>query len=429
MINKCLLVAIFVWTAIELNAQTEFRIMESRRIMDGAVRTWPYTEDEARENTYYNFGVFLGGISSDLFPSSTYRSSSYIYIGININSPVFNKAGNQIHIPLYVLNIQNKNNLTVKEIPEGINLLQKLYFRADHASGSFAKIEFRAVHGRNENEFLKILERNEASLAKVQNVPLTDISFGIAEREVKKLQDLSELLLESIDIIQRTNLEKERTSVGYVIQPLEFKKDFSPKSIKNENLTVDRTFDPVLRTTSGEVRFPYLVLDVFLKSYLEIEGLPSDHKADFRCSGLAGKTPRFSETLAKYGNLMNPQQRTYETNLFNISNEYVYLVESYGSGNGQDPSEQSFGFDNDGFLVEGEEVQPVQPSGNEGLVSDYCDFIRHINEVGAEIDKNKDPDFRRYYEESLDDIRSCLNLNFLQSISDPELSRNLEQCK
>lgn len=428
MAYKALLVVLFIWTSTQLLAQTEFKVLENRRIMDTSIRTWPYPEDEAKEKTYYNFEVFLGGITADLFPSSTYRTSSYIYIGVNVNSPIFNKAGFEIHIPLYLLDIQNKNNLTVREIPEGINLLQKLYFRADHASRSFFKIEYREVKRGDKVEFLKALDRHEASLAKVQNVPMTDISFGISDRESRKLKDLSELILESIDIIQRTSLEKERTSVAYVIQPLGFRKDFVPKSIKNENLTVDRTFDPVLRTNAGEVRFPYLVLDVFLKSYLEIEGLPSDYKVDFRCSGLAEKITRFSETLTKYANLLTPQQRVFETNLFNVSNDYIYLSETYGSVDGQDPSDDNFGYDDGGFLVE-VEAEPVESSGKDELVSEYCAFIRHANEFGAEIERNKDPDFRRYYQGSLDDIRGCLDLNFARSISDPELSQKLKECK
>ncbi len=425
---KYLAAVFFVWASTEITAQSEFKVLENRRILDSSVQAWPYPKDEAPEKTYYNFEVSMGGLASDLFPSSTYRAASYIYVGVNINSPVFNKAGNEIHIPLYLLNVKNKNNLTVKEVPEGINLLQKLHFRADHASRSFFKIEFREV-GRGEVEFLKSFEKIELSMAKLQNVPITDISFGINELHARKLKDLSELILESIDIIQRTDLEKELTSVAYILQPLTFKKDFAPKSVKNENLTVDRAFDPVLRTNTGEARFPYMILDVFLRSYHEIENLPSDHKTDFRCSGLSEKTIRFSEALKKYANVITPQQRVFETNLFNISNDYVYLAETFGSVDAQYPSDDSFGYDDDGFLVDEEEVSVETTTSKEEVVSVYCDFIRHGNEMASEIEKNKDPAFRRYYQKSLDDIRRCLDLNFVQTISDPEISNKFKDCK
>ena len=101
-----LVIVLLTWTSVPVIGQTEFKVLENRRIVDTSVETWPYPEKEARENTYYNFEVFLGGITSDLFPSSTYRATSFIYIGFNLNSPIYNKAGNEIHIPIYILNIK-----------------------------------------------------------------------------------------------------------------------------------------------------------------------------------------------------------------------------------------------------------------------------------------------------------------------------------
>ena len=104
---------------------------------------------------------------------------------------------------------KTKRNLKIIEIPEGINLLHKVYFRADQR-GSYFKLEFRAVGNKNRSEFLSTLSKLENSMAKSITLPITDLPTTYVDRDVKKLKENSQLLLESIDVIERTDLIKEK---------------------------------------------------------------------------------------------------------------------------------------------------------------------------------------------------------------------------
>ncbi|MCZ6521286.1 MAG: hypothetical protein O6848_07325 [Bacteroidetes bacterium] len=399
----------------------DFKVVENRRIKNQAVRVWPYESTNLRKNTYINFEVFLAGSETDIFTASTYKSTGFIYIGCNINSPSLNKSGKEIHLPLYLLDVEDKRNLKIIEIPEGINLLQKVYFRADQR-GSYFKLEFRAVGNKNRSEFLSTLSKLENSMAKSITLPITDLPTAYVDRDVKKLKENSQLLLESIDVIERTDLIKEKTSIAYIIQPLEYKKDFKPKSFKGQTLEVDRTYDPLLEFDRSEIRYPYLILDVNLKSYILVEGLPSNHKTDFRCSTIEEQSKIFTQTIDKYSSYMSQQQRIFETNLKNITDEYIYFMQGVGSDVSSGNSEDNM-FDDEGFLLDDDEIEEstsYESYSTDQLLKDYCNFTNHVDKFKNEIAGNDDPNFTKYYKNSLKDIISCINLNFIERLEDVE---------
>jgi len=408
---------------------SEFKVIENRRVKSSSVQPWNYSQQEIRNNTYLNFSTFFGGLNSDLFEAANYRNVAYVYVGANINHPDLGQNSNEIHLPLYLLDVENNENLVVKGIAEGINLLQKIFFRADKRSESYLKMEFRLVSEKMRIEFDEGIERAESNLSKFSNQPLTQMSAGFPDRDVHRLRDDSELIFESIDVMQRLDLNKELLSVVYIIQPLDFKKGFEPKSFITTTLEVDRDFDPLIMVEGSELRFPYVILDVNLSNYVHIESLPSNFKSDFRCSKLREKTPEFTATIDSYESLMTQQQRIFETNLNNIFNEYIYLIDVY-QGLQVEQSQSSAQVDDEGFLIAEDEVEISSGYGGDELVREYCNLKLHIKEFQMALEANKNATFTGKYSDNIKDLMNCLNLNILNKIqNDGLLNRLKSACK
>ena len=143
-----------------------FKVIENRKVKNPVSTVWAYGADNVSKSTYLNFDVFLGGASSDLFTASNYKDVAFIYIGCNFQSAALNKSDRSIHVPLYLLDVEDEQNLKIKDIDEGHSVLKKLFFRADQRPNAYFKIEFRTVTSKDRDAFLSLLAKSENAMSK-----------------------------------------------------------------------------------------------------------------------------------------------------------------------------------------------------------------------------------------------------------------------
>ena len=80
-------------------------------------------------------------------------------------------------------------------------------------------------------------------------------------------------------------------------------------------------------------------------------------------------------------------------------------------------------FDDEGFLLDDDEIEEYtsyESYSTDQLLKDYCNFTQPRGQFKNEIAGNDDPNFTKYYKNSLKDIISCINLNFIERLEDEE---------
>ncbi|MCU0448670.1 MAG: hypothetical protein MUC97_02340 [Bernardetiaceae bacterium] len=405
----------FLWldfTGGQAQAQSQvasIRIDDYVQVVDPAIRDWVGVVcpcagkgggcdcQDFDKQTYLNLNLNFERPRRD-FDMSRWQGVSFIYVKAVIRYPINESQQRRLVLPIYVVDLR-QGQFNVEEIPEGANILRRIFFRHDRLVNAFAQLEFRTVGGGNNvATFEKAKLTAQTALRQLTPAKILEPTPIPGEKELEPLDQLSQPLFQGNDVIKIVPGATERDSLKTRYSYVYVLNNPDAKVYDNyQGLTVTRRPGQILAKSveGGEtINAPFFVFDIDLKQYFDDPSLPSTRVIDLTCSNLPALSDLARiDSMVLRNQVLGEYQKAREQDLFAIIKR---LVEERSKT--EDAELQN--------LLNGGGTKEISKEEKDKLLKQYDDFLFYIRKLDEEL-KHRDRFFRDKYLNNMQNLQRC----------------------